>query len=290
MTQVGKNFLPPSARAEEIIQNLQIREPDEIHIIEIAMECGAFVRERSLDSSEARLIRKGDLGIITVNSGIPEEGRKRFAIAHELGHFELHAVSQLILCTEGDIYIWNENKEQEIEANEFAASILMPEDIFTKHFKPGQPSMEVVKELASKFMTTLTATASRYVQLSLEPCAVAICKNGYIKWYKKSKDFNFHIRVNEKLSPDSDAFYFYEDDVLTDRSIKVPATAWLAGDIDESSWIIEHSIALRKYQVVLSLLWINEEIKYEYERKNYEDEPEFDLSNPFTPDGKRWRW
>jgi hypothetical protein len=128
------------------------------------------------------------------------------------------------------------------------------------------------------------------VQLSLEPCAVAICKDGYIKWYKKSGDFNFHIRVNEKLSPDTDAFYFYEDDVLTDRSITVPATAWLAGDIDESSWIIEHSIALRKYQVVLSLLWINEEIKYEYERKNYEDEPEFDLSNPFTPDGKRWRW
>jgi Zn-dependent peptidase ImmA (M78 family) len=188
-------FQPPSTRAEEIIRNLQIREPAEIQVMEIAMERGAFVRERHLDGSEARLIRKGGLGIITVNSGIPEEGRKRFAIAHELGHFELHAVSQLILCTEEDMYVWNENKAQEIEANEFAASILMPKDIFTQYFKRGQPNMEVVKDLAGKFTTTLTATALRYIQLSLEPCAVVISRDGIIKWYKKSTSFDFHVKV-----------------------------------------------------------------------------------------------
>ncbi len=211
-------FQPPSARAEEIIENLQIREPAEIQVMEIAMERGAFVREMHLDGSEARLIRKGGLGIISVNSSIPEEGRKRFAIAHELGHFELHAVSQLILCTEEDMYVWNENKAQEIEANEFAASILMPKDIFTHYSKRGQPNMEVVKDLA-----------------------------------------------------------------------KAPAYAWLAGEIDGEAEIFEHSLALRSYGVILSLLWIHEDVRPAYRR--YDDaEPEFDLTNPFTPDGKRWRW
>ena len=87
----------PSAKAKEIIKALQIRYHSEIYIRDIAMERGAYVRERSLEGSEGRLVRKGDRGIITVNRWISEEGRKRFAIAHELGHFELHSDSQLIL-------------------------------------------------------------------------------------------------------------------------------------------------------------------------------------------------
>jgi Zn-dependent peptidase ImmA (M78 family) len=287
--QIGKSFPFPVERAEEIIKNLQIRDAAEIHVMEIAMERGAFVRERSLDGSEARLIRKGNLGIITVNSGILEEGRKRFAIAHELGHFELHTVSQLILCAEEDMFVWNENKAQEIEANEFAASILMPKEIFAGYLKPGQPNMDVVKDLAAKFRTTLTATALRYAQLSIEPCAVAISKDGIIKWYKKSTSFDFHIKVGEKLSPNTYAFDFYDGVDLPGRPQKAPASAWLAGDFDDEAEIFEHSLALRSYGVVLSLLWIHQEVRPAHRRYD-DDEPEFDLTNPFTPDGKRWRW
>jgi len=289
MSQGRKSFLLPSARAEEIIKSLQIRDPAEIQVRDIAMERGAFVRERLLEGSEARLVRKGSLGIITVNSGIPEEGRKRFAIAHELGHFELHTASQLILCTEEDMYVWNENKVQEIEANEFTANILMPKDIFARYLKAGQPNMDAVKDLAGRFRTTLTATASRYVELSLEPCAVAISKEGVIKWYKKSPSFDFHVKVGEKLSPNTYAFDFYDGVDLPPRPEKAPASAWLVGDVDDEAEIFEHSLALRSYAVVLSLLWVHEEV-WSARRRYDEDEPEFDLTNPFTPDGKRWRW
>jgi len=289
--QDRKTFQVPSGKAEEIIKNLQIREPTEIHIMEIAMERGAFVRERHLDGSEARLVQKGNLGIITVNSTIPEEGRKRFAIAHELGHFELHNTSQLILCSEEDMFIWNESKSQELEANEFAASILMPEEIFTRFIKPEQPHMSKVIELAQKFRTTLTATALRYVQLSIEPCAVVISKDGIVKWYKKSTSFNFHVKVGEKLNPYTYAFDFYDGVDLPDRPQKAPAYAWLYGNINEEAEIFEHSLALASYGVVLSLLWIHDEIRYTFKRYEDDDEyPKYDLTNPFTPDGKRWRW
>jgi len=94
----------PSKRAASIIQERNIRYPSEIYVRDIAMSLGALVRERELESCEARLVRKGNMGIISVNRLIPEEGRKRFAIAHEIGHFVLHTGNQLILCDEDDMF------------------------------------------------------------------------------------------------------------------------------------------------------------------------------------------
>ncbi|MDO9529373.1 MAG: ImmA/IrrE family metallo-endopeptidase [Syntrophales bacterium] len=283
------NKLKPSMKAGEIIKRLKIRDPSEIHIHDIAMERGALVREKILESSEAWLVRKGRLGIITVSTRIPEQGRKRFAIAHELGHFELHQDSQLIICTEQDMFQWNESKSQEIEANDFAANILMPEDIFSDHIGSESPSIDIVAKLADEFRTTLTATALRYVQLSSEPCAIVISGDSSVRWYKKSNSFEFHVKVGEKLSPNTYAFDFYDGVEMPLKPEKVPASAWIAGNVDEEADIMEHSVALNRYNVVLSLLWIHKEIRPKYRRYD-EDEPEHDLTNPFTPDGKRWRW
>jgi len=281
----------PSKRAASIIQNLHIRYPSEIYVRDIAMSLGALVRDRELQGCEARLVRKGGIGIISVNSFIPEEGRKRFAIAHEIGHFILHSGTQLILCSEDDMHIWKESKAHEIEANEFAASLLMPQEIIIRFIKIGQPTLDMISELAIEFRTTLTATALRYVGLSKEPCALVVSKNGFIKWYRKSDSFNFHVKVGDKLSFDSYAFDYFDGVNLPEKPDTVPAHAWLAGEFDEEAELFEQSISLGSYGVVLSLLWICDHVKTTYRRYDEEpEEPEFDLTNPFTPDGRRWRW
>lgn len=281
----------PSKKAIEIIQTLHIRNPSEIYIRDIAMFLGAFVKERNLYGCEARLVRKADIGIIRVNSLIPEEGRKRFAIAHELGHFILHSSSQFIQCNEDEMHIWKESKTREIEANEFAASLLMPREIFLRFLKAGQPTIDKISEIAKEFRTTLTATALRYIGFSKEPCALVVSKDGLIKWYKKSGSFNFHVKVGKKLHPDTYAFDFFDGVDLPTQPESVPAYAWLSGDINEESEIFEQSFALGGFGVVLSLLWICDEIKTVFRRYEDEsDEPEFDLTNPFTPNGKRWQW
>jgi Zn-dependent peptidase ImmA (M78 family) len=277
------------SRANTIIQDLQIRYPSEIDINGISMERGAYVRERNLDGAEAWLVRKGDRAIITINNRIHEPGRKRFAVAHELGHFELHHDSQLEICSDEDMYAWNRNKSQEIEANEFASCLLMPEVIFAHYMRREAPNMDRVSELSGEFGTTLTATALRYAQLSPEPCAVAVSKDCVLRWYKKSDSFGFHLKVGEKLSPDTYAFNFFEGSELPIKPRSVPATAWIAGDIDPDAEIIEHSVALKSYGVVLSLLWIDKEIRRQYQKRD-EEEPEFDLTDKFTPDSKRWQW
>ncbi len=233
------------------------------------------------------MVRHGKRAIITVNNKLHELGRKRFATAHELGHFELHNDSQLLVCNDEDMLAWNQSKLQEIEANEFASCILMPETILSHYVKKEAPNMDSVSELANEFGTTLTATALRYTQLSTEPCALAVSKDGILKWYRRSVSFGFHLKVGEKLSPDTYAFDYFDGSNLPTRSRKVPADAWVAGDICQDGEIFEHSVALGSYGVVLSLLWIDKEIRRVWQRD--EEEPEFDLTDKFNPDGKRWR-
>lgn len=276
-------------KADAIIQSLQIRYPSEIDIEAISMERGAYVRERNIDGADAWLVRKSNKAIITINSKIYEKGRKRFAIAHELGHFEIHNDSQLVICSDEDMHDWNKIKSQELEANEFASTILMPKDIFSRYIKIEMPNMDRVSELSGEFNTTLTATALRYVQLSSEPCAVAVSSNGTLKWYKKSESFNFHLKVGQKLSPDTYAFDSFDGLEIPKKPRTVPATAWIASDIDSDGEIFEHSVELSSYGIVISLLWIDKEIRRKYQERD-DDEPEYDLTSKFTPDGKRRQW
>lgn len=283
------NLILASQRAKEIIKTLRIREPSEIELEDIAMVRGVLVRERFLKGSEARLVRRGRSGIITVDKSIPEEGRKRFAVAHDLGHFELHRESQLLFCTEQDMVVWNENKPQEIEANEFAANMLMPESLFKVHLGKEKPNLDMVKFLAGEFRTTLTAAAVRYAQLSPEPCAAVISRDCIIRWYRKSGRFRHHVKVGSELSPNSYAFDYFDGLDVPTKSMKVPAFAWLASNVDGEAEIMEHSLVFTRYNVVLSLLWIYEDVRPSWQRDEDEEEP-VDLTDSFTPEGRRWQW
>ena len=85
------------------------------------------------------------------------EKRKRFSIAHELGHLFLH-MGYLIdddLWNSVDTYVdsvWHRMgyNEEEFEAHEFAASLLMPEEEFIKiskdNFSDGYYSLDKIAE------------------------------------------------------------------------------------------------------------------------------------------------
>lgn len=64
--------------------------------------------------------------------------RQRFTMAHELGHFMYHTIKMGDLGTMDSVKyksLDNSNigDQEEIEANKFGASILMPEDLIIKH-------------------------------------------------------------------------------------------------------------------------------------------------------------
>lgn len=76
-------------------------------------------------------IRKGNQLLIGVNKG-HHEHRRRFTIAHEIGHCILHSIDMLHSdCEDLETVFYRADKVsniKEIEANLFAAELLMPED------------------------------------------------------------------------------------------------------------------------------------------------------------------
>jgi Zn-dependent peptidase ImmA (M78 family) len=70
--------------------------------------------------------------LILYNSATPSEGRKRFTIAHEFGHYILHRHQQdNFECGDDDIETGDNNERDiEAEADLFASTLLMPLDDF----------------------------------------------------------------------------------------------------------------------------------------------------------------
>jgi len=111
------------------------RERAPVEIKEILKKLGIVVREVDFDRSISGSIEKSDDGtfIISVNSA-DSLTRKRFTMAHELGHYILHrdkigngiTDNRLYRASNANYYIGN---KEETQANQFAANLLMPKEL-----------------------------------------------------------------------------------------------------------------------------------------------------------------
>lgn len=109
-------------------QHDQFRPP--VRIERIARDLGIEIRSGDLGDVSGLLVRKGEAAIIGVNSTQMRQ-RQRFTIAHELGHFLLHEGLEHHVDHDYRINFRSDLSSKatnvdEIEANFFAASILMP--------------------------------------------------------------------------------------------------------------------------------------------------------------------
>ena len=124
-------------------------------------------------------------------------GRIRFSIAHELGHFYIPEHKSRILA--GKIH--NSNSDfcsrdpHENEADEFAASLLMPKELFIQEVNRHYHRICTLRELCSlannRFGTSIISTARRYCQCDIEACAVVISKSANVLWAVYSEDMSY---------------------------------------------------------------------------------------------------
>ncbi len=264
-TQTTASRAIAETRAREILRHLQIREPDEIDLELIAAQHNVFIEVDSLTSHEARIVRRGDTAIITVNSFVTDDARKRFSIGHELGHFFLHAdTRQLAMCTENDMQNWDVRvKSEETEANAFSAELLMPKDMAVPRLTGKAPSLALVSEFKELFNTSFTASAIQVIKYTSEPCALIATKNRNRIWWVGSESFrrSFWLRKGLTLHPYTQLHELQEGGAPTGRANDVPAGAWLDRyDPQGKACLTEDSVVLQAYDIALSLLWIHEDI------------------------------
>jgi hypothetical protein len=118
----------------------------------------------------------------------------------------------------------------ELEANLFAAELLMPQALFLKKIQGTEPSVPFVKDLASYFLTTLTATIFRFIEVTNGQYAMIVSEGGKIRWWRASDAFSgsIWIHAGDALSPESSAgAYFASGEGLRDDAEQVTASAWL---------------------------------------------------------------
>ena len=146
---------------------------------------GLVYRELPMSGSEGRIVF-GDHGgaVITVNSGTRSKARKRFSIAHELGHYELgHGVTHF----EDELSLnYYRRGYQESEANEFASELLMPTDYFLRAIAGRRFTSTLVNEVAGMFGTSLSSALIKFVDYAELPLRVEFRKDGVTEW-KRSR-------------------------------------------------------------------------------------------------------
>ena len=143
-----------------------------VPVEEIARAVGARVRYSPFEGELAGMLMRGDgQTTIGVNS-LHHPNRQRFTIAHELGHLLLH---------KGEVHIdrsFRVNRRDEvsslavdpdeIEANCFAAELLMPYDLVMAEFLECDIDVEdesEIRRLAKKYEVSLQAMTHRIINL-----------------------------------------------------------------------------------------------------------------------------
>jgi Zn-dependent peptidase ImmA (M78 family) len=124
------------------------------------------------DVSGALVVKDG-AAFIAVNDA-HHENRQRFTIAHEIGHFQLHNAGEQVHFDE-DFRVYGRNKNsslatdpQEIEANRFAAELLMPQKFLFDDFSGIKGDQEeVVARLAKRYKVSPQAMEYRLANLGL---------------------------------------------------------------------------------------------------------------------------
>jgi Zn-dependent peptidase ImmA (M78 family) len=172
MSRVGTT----TQRAAELLDQAEIKTLP-VPVEHIAVSHGIQVVRSAAEWSESGfLLRDGGRILIGINSRNSPK-RQRFTIAHELGHWLLHEgqpliVDQSIMINKRNGVSSQATDAQEIEANRFAAELLMPQRFITDAVKRVIASRissreELVTSLARDFDVSNDAMGWRLINLGM---------------------------------------------------------------------------------------------------------------------------
>ena len=221
----------------------------------ICSQLGIDIIEAPIKADAYLECQNGDCYIVLKES--LDSRRKKFTIAHELGHFYIPWHSELMFgCDIKELDFKNDYVPLEKEANLFAAELLMPTDEVKKYFN-GKINYSAVSELADLFQVSFQAALNRCIDLNTEDCMVIFSVNRWIKWFKPTDGFHLYLN-RQKVSELSVADELFDLRVSKVKTIEEPGYVWFRNADDTS--IIEESIAFPNYNAVISIIHLKDEL------------------------------
>lgn len=159
-------------RAAELLRQFNLfRAP--IHVESVATRLGAELVFEEMDTDvSGLLLRERNVATIAVNK-LHHPNRQRFTIAHECGHLFLHADQGDRLWLDKAYFFRDANSSggdrlAEIQANQFAAGLLMPEELVRGSLEDESKVSDVdIFRLAVRFGVSEQAMTLRLVSLGI---------------------------------------------------------------------------------------------------------------------------
>lgn len=160
-------------KAQQVITETGYEIPVDVEAIAKARGLDV-VRQDLEDSVSGVLMIRDERGTILVN-GAHHPNRQRFSIAHELGHYLLHPEDGTVFVDRSPVFFRDRAsssgiRQQEIDANAFAAELLMPEEDLNAQLngRPIDAFDDVsVRRLAARFGVSAQALTIRLTRLDL---------------------------------------------------------------------------------------------------------------------------
>ena len=189
--------------------------------IALARALGIEVRAKPAHAQgvSGMLLRSGNTFGIVYATHIDNLGFQNFSVAHELGHYFLSGHIDAVLA-DGDVHEsragFASGDRYEMEADHFAASLLMPRLLFMEAMRTSGEGLTAIEKLASLCRTSLTATGIRYVQCSRDPLAIVLSARNQINYcfmsdaLREIRNLSW-IRKGEILPRNTTTFAFNQD-------------------------------------------------------------------------------
>ena len=192
-----------------------------------------------------------------------ESERVRFTFAHELGHYFIdehrNALEKGQAPSHPSFTDFSSNNPVEVEADFFAASLLMPKarilkDCFKKKF-----SFQIIEGLSKKYKTSTTATALKFASIGNHPIMIVRSSNNIINWFKHSYDFPYKWPkgLKENVPENTLAGAYFQDGTKYDETLPLSVYDWFNNvkDEDYDREFYERCIYSDYYDFVLSIIW-----------------------------------
>jgi Zn-dependent peptidase ImmA (M78 family) len=159
------------AEARELLRVHGVQQPP-VDVQSIAEHEGIRIRFTEMqDGVSGVLVQRGGSIVIGINSA-HHAHRQRFTLAHELGHYRLHSEGPTVYVDQAMVHFRSDvpATAAEVEANTFAAALLMPEE-FVRTELQGRPvdafDDDAVRRLSQRYKVSPQALTIRLMELGL---------------------------------------------------------------------------------------------------------------------------
>jgi len=265
MKSTANHYAHGALAAEQLVKSWGLALPIDPFAIAAEFKITVAAKPASHPGVSGMLVRVGNEFAIAYATHIDNEPFQRFSVAHELGHYFLPGHPEAVFDARGI----HESRAQftskdryEMEADGFAAGLLMPRHLFFPALERAGQGLAAVESLADLCKTSLHATAIRLAQCTRDPAAIVVSSGSridhcFMSEVLKAVNGIDWLHKREAVPRSTPTFTFNQDAENVRRATRIEDTSnlqdWFGGR--RRIAIDEDVIGLGTYGKTLTVLY-----------------------------------